>query len=137
MATSWHIDAAASSPGRPLVGVMFGDYLDTVKDASRAQWATFTIDVIEYARESGMAQDELLDVLGAFGLTREPTQPAKRDSDGRPARTRGRCRVCRRRISLRMDGSLCVHPTREGAVDRCEGSRRRPKASSGPEAAAS
>lgn len=137
MALESQIDAAARGATKPVVGRVFRDYLDTVTDASQAQWATFTVDVIGHARRTKMPRRELLDLLGAFGLVETPPRPVKREPGGRARRRRGRCPACRRRVNLRSTGVLGAHPTREGGHDRCDGSYGPPVAVAGSEAVAS
>lgn len=68
MALSSQIDAAARGDTKP-IGDVFPRFLDTITDATPAQWATFTVDVIEHARATGMPRADLLELLAALGIT--------------------------------------------------------------------
>lgn len=69
MALSSQIDAAARGETKPATGDVFPRFLDTVQDATPAQWATFTVDVIEHARATGMPRADLLELLAVLGIT--------------------------------------------------------------------
>jgi hypothetical protein len=75
MALDTQIDAAARGDARPVVGDVFDRFLDTVIDATSAQWATFTVDVITHARGAGLSRADLLELLAALGITDPAAEP--------------------------------------------------------------
>lgn len=109
MALPSEIDAAARAGKETVVvGQVFANFLDTVEDATPAQWATFTVKVITTARQVGMGRDELLRVLDIVGITGSP--PVIRHTPaGKTVPLKGVCSVCGRRRDLQQDGTLRSH----------------------------
>ena len=108
MALPNQIDAAARVAKRPVAMKVFdNELLDTITDATDAQWATFTVDVITTARRDEMPREELLRVLSMLGITEH--RPARRGADGKAVPRRGVCSGCHTRQSLMLDGRVASH----------------------------
>ena len=68
MALPGQIAAADRGDTKPSVGDVFTRRLNHVVDATPAQWATFTVDVITTARSARMPHAELIELLDMLGI---------------------------------------------------------------------
>ena len=108
MALESQINAAARGGTKPpVVGDVFARLLDTIIDASPAQWATFTVDVITLARRQDIPRTELLQLLEMLGIT--DGKAARRGADGKTVPAKGICPACQTRQQLQETGRVRSH----------------------------
>jgi hypothetical protein len=115
------IEAADRGDTKPVARGFFDRFLDTVTDASPAQWATFTVDIIEHGRDIQLPRAEMLRVLAMVGIIDQPA--TRRGPDGKPIPTRAICSVCRTRRDLQRDGMVRSHKRRG---EHCPGRHKPP-----------
>jgi len=115
------IASAARGDTKPVVGRTFPNFLDTVTDASKGQWATFTVDVITHAHRRNVPRTDLLEVLSMLGITDGASKP--RGFDGKALAGRGLCSGCDTRQGLMLNGRVASHK-RNG--DYCPGRHQLP-----------
>jgi hypothetical protein len=116
------IDIAARPDSKPTVPDPFDRILDTITNASKGQWATFTVNVIEHARTIKMPRRDLLRVLAILGIA-DSSRPARRSLDGKTVPSRGLCTGCNTRQGLMLDGRVASH---KKANDHCPGRHQPP-----------
>jgi hypothetical protein len=117
------IDAAARAATKPCVPDVFDRILSTITDATAAQWATFTVDVITTAR-TRMPREDLLQVLDMLGIT-DSESAVRHGAAGKPVPLKGVCSVCNRRRDLQQDGTLRSH---KRGGEYCPGRHKPPAA---------